>query len=86
MISLLSFADNTALYLRLDSAIALKDQYTKDKEQRIEAIRKSTKVVTDRQTLLKMYNEMYNEYNYFRFDSAMTYVKKGLELAIKENN
>ena len=86
MISLLSFADNTALYLRLDSAIALKDQYTKDKEQRIEAIRKSTKVVTDRQTLLKMYNEMYNEYHYFRFDSAMTYVKKGLELAIKENN
>ena len=49
-------------------------------------IKKSARVVTDKITLMKLYNEIYNEYNHFRFDSAMTYAKKGLELAIKEKN
>lgn len=85
-VSLLSFADNAELYLRLDSVIALKDQYTQSKEQRIEAIRKSMRVVTDKHTLLKLYNEMFEEYHYFHFDSAMTFVKKGLQLAIETDD
>lgn len=79
-------AEIQALYQKLDSVIAKREQYTQDKEQKIDMIKKSARVVTDKITLMKLYNEIYNEYNHFRFDSAMTYAKKGLELAIKEKN
>lgn len=79
-------AEIQALYQKLDSVIAKREQYTQDKEQKINMIKKSARVVTDKITLMKLYNEIYNEYNHFRFDSAMTYAKKGLELAIKEKN
>lgn len=79
-------ADIQALYQKLDSVIAKREQYTQDKEQKIDMIKKSARVVTDKITLMKLYNEIYNEYNHFRFDSAMTYAKKGIELAIKEKN
>lgn len=79
-------AETQALYQKLDSVIAKREQYTQDKEQKINMIKKSARVVTDKITLMKLYNEIYNEYNHFRFDSAMTYAKKGIELAIKEKN
>lgn len=79
-------AETQALYQKLDSVIAKREQYTQDKEQKIDMIKKSARVVTDKITLMKLYNEIYNEYNHFRFDSAMTYAKKGIELAIKEKN
>lgn len=81
-----SKADIQDLYQHLDSVIALKEQYTQDKEQKINMIKKSAKVITDKVTLMKIYNEIYSEYEHFRFDSAMTYAKKGLELAKKEKN
>lgn len=79
-------AEIQALYQKLDSVIAKREQYTQDKEQKIDMIKKSARVVTDKITLMKLYNEIYNEYNHFRFDSAMTYAKKGIELAVKEKN
>lgn len=79
-------ADNQYLYRQLDSAIDKRELYTQEKENRIQQIKKSTQLITDRQTKLKIYNEIYNEYHYFRFDSAMAYVKKGLELASREND
>lgn len=79
-------AETQALYQKLDSVIAKREQYTQDKEQKIDMIKKSARVVTDKITLMKLYNEIYNEYNHFRFDSAMTYAKKGIELAVKEKN
>lgn len=79
-------AETQALYQKLDSVIAKREQYTQDKEQKINMIKKSARVVTDKITLMKLYNEIYNEYNHFRFDSAMTYAKKGIELAVKEKN
>ena len=79
-------AETQALYQKLDSVIAKREQYTQDKEQKKDMIKKSARVVTDKITLMKLYNEIYNEYNHFRFDSAMTYAKKGIELAIKEKN
>lgn len=82
----LVYADNSHLYKCLDSIIVRRGQFTEEKEQRIQQMKKSVQLVTDKQTILKMYNEIYNEYHYFRFDSAMTYVKKGLELAIKEKD
>ena len=71
-------AETQALYQKLDSVIAKREQYTQDKEQKINMIKKSARVVTDKITLMKLYNEIYNEYNHFRFASAMTYAKKGL--------
>jgi len=83
---IVAHADNSLLYNKLDSVIAKREQYTKEKEQKIQQIKKSISLITDKHTILKMYNEIYNEYHYFRFDSAMVYVKKGLELAKKEND
>ena len=42
--------------------------------------------ITDPALKLEMYNTIYNEYHYFRYDSAMVYVLKGLELAKKTGN
>lgn len=59
-------AETQALYQKLDSVIAKREQYTQDKEQKIDMIKKSARVVTDKITLMKLYNEIYNEYNHFR--------------------
>lgn len=79
-------ADNTALFNRLDSVIANREHYTKEKEQKIEHLKKSVQVTTDRIARLKLYDEIYNEYHYFRYDSAMAYVEKGLRLAQETND
>lgn len=78
---LYAYAGNSALYNQLDSVIANRDYYTKEKEQKIEHLKKSAQLTTDKHALLKLYDEIYNEYHYLRYDSAMTYVNKGLELA-----
>lgn len=80
------YADNAHLYRSLDSIIARREQYTKEKEQRIQQVKRGLQYVSDKKTMLELYNEIYIEYHYFRFDSAMAYVKKGLDLAIKEHN
>lgn len=77
-------ADNTALFNRLDSVIANREHYTKEKEQKIEHLKKSVQVTTDRIARLKLYDEIYNEYHYFRYDSAMAYVEKGLRLCKRQ--
>ena len=53
-------AETQALYQKLDSVIAKREQYTQDKEQKIDMIKKSARVVTDKITLMKLYNEIYS--------------------------
>ncbi len=86
VVSLVANADNTALFNRLDSVIAGREHYTKEKEQKIDHLKKSVQVTADKQARLKLYDEIYNEYRYFRYDSAMTYVAKGLKLAQEAND
>lgn len=80
------YAGNSQLYARLDSVVADRANYTKEKEQRIEQIKKILPVTVDPMKRLRLYDDIFNEYHYFRFDSAMVYVKKGLRLAEEAHN
>lgn len=70
-------------FVRLDSVIAHRNHYNNAKEQKILKIKRKIASATNDSIKLRLYNDVYNEYHFFRFDSAMTYVKKGLELAEK---
>ena len=79
-------ADNQALYERLDSVVANRASYSKKKELYIANMKKAiqgTTVVSER---LRIYDDIFNEYHFLRFDSAMIYVRKGLETAEAAHN
>lgn len=86
MVSLSAHADNAALYERLDSVVANRAAYTKKKEVYIDKIKKAIPHTTNTNMRLQLYEEIYNEYHYLRFDSAMVYVRKGLEIAEAAHN
>lgn len=86
MVSLSAHADNEALYERLDSVVANRAAYTKKKEVYIDKIKKAIPHTTNTNMRLQLYEEIYNEYHYLRFDSAMVYVRKGLEIAETAHN
>lgn len=86
MVSVSAHADNEALYERLDSVVANRAAYTKKKEVYIDKIKKAIPHTTNTNMRLQLYEEIYNEYHYLRFDSAMVYVRKGLEIAEAAHN
>lgn len=86
MVSISAHADNEALYERLDSVVANRAAYTKKKEVYIDKIKKAIPHTTNTNMRLQLYEEIYNEYHYLRFDSAMVYVRKGLEIAEAAHN
>ncbi len=81
-----TYADNAALYKRLDDVVANRASYTKKKEIYIAQMKKAIPVTVNANKRLKLYDDIYNEYHYLRFDSAMVYAKKGLEEAEKSHN
>lgn len=81
-----TYADNAALYKRLDDVVANRASYTKKKEIYIAQMKKAIPVTVNANKRLKLYDDIYNEYHYLRFDSAMVYAKKGLEEAEKTDN
>lgn len=86
MLSLSTHADNEALYERLDSVVANRAAYTKKKEVYIDKIKKAIPHTTNTNMRLQLYDNIYNEYHYLRFDSAMVYAKRGLEVAEAAHN
>lgn len=86
MLSISTHADNEALYERLDSVVANRDAYTKKKEVYIAKQIKAIPLTKDINMRLQLYDNIYNEYHYLRFDSAMAYVRKGLEIAEAAHN
>ena len=86
LISTSVHAENEVLYNTLDSVVANRHKYTKEKEARLSMLKQRIPSITDPALKLEMYNTIYNEYHYFRYDSAMVYVLKGLELAKKTGN
>lgn len=86
ILSLSTHADNEALYERLDSVVANRAAYTKKKEVYIDKIKKAIPHTTNTNMRLQLYDNIYNEYHYLRFDSAMVYAKRGLEVAEAAHN
>ena len=78
--------DNNQLYKQLDAALAQRAHYVELKEKSLNEIKQGAKYVTSNEDKLKLYEQLANEYNAYEYDSAMSYVNKGLILAHKSNN
>ena len=78
--------DNNQLYKQLDAVLAQRAHYVELKEKSLNEIKQGAKYVTSNEDKLKLYEQLANEYNAYEYDSAMTYVNKGLILAQKSNN
>lgn len=79
-------ADNSQLYKQLDAALEKRAHYVEVKEKSLNDIKQGAKYVTRNEDKLKLYEQLANGYKAYEYDSAMTYVKKGLVLAQKSNN
>ncbi|MBF1440205.1 MAG: hypothetical protein HXN50_07645 [Prevotella nanceiensis] len=71
---------------QLDSFIKKREYYVELKERQLDLLKASAKSSKDDIKRLKLYNEIYDNYNSFVYDSAMTYVNKGFQLAKTINN
>lgn len=78
--------DNNQLYKQLDAALAQRAHYVELKEKSLNEIKQGAKYVTSNEDKLKLYEQLAYEYKAYEYDSAMTYVNKGLILAQKSNN
>ena len=78
--------DNNQLYKQLDAALAQRAHYVELKEKSLNEIKQGAKYVTSNEDKLKLYEQLANKYKAYEYDSAMTYVNKGLILAQKSNN
>ena len=78
--------DNNQLYKQLDAALTQRAHYVELKEKSLNEIKQGAKYVTSNEDKLKLYEQLANEYKAYEYDSAMTYVNKGLILAQKSNN
>ena len=79
-------ADNNQLYKQLDAALEQREHYVELKEKSLNDIKQGAKYVTSDEDKLKLYEQLANDYKAYEYDSAMTYVNKGLILAQKSNN
>ena len=79
-------AKNKNILAQLDSFIKKREYYVELKERQLDLLKASAKSCNDDMKRLKLYNEIYDNYNSFVYDSAMTYVNKGFQLAKAINN
>lgn len=86
LLPLCAKADNSQLYKQLDAAIEKRAHYVEVKEKSLNDIKQGAKYVTSNEDKLKLYEQLANDYKAYEYDSAMTYVNKGLLLAQKSNN
>ena len=77
-------ADNQYLQ-RLDSAISERSSIMDAKEKVLSDLR-SNIVNQSKEDRLKLYEQMYQEYLTYRYDSALVYVQRSLNLAKKLGN
>lgn len=66
---------------RLDSYVKRRPEFMEAKQHRIDSIRRQLSLPLTTEAKLETYDRIFKEYYTFSFDSAMVYVKRGLELA-----
>ena len=79
-------ADNTKLCKRLDSVIANRAEYEAKKEKRLHDIKNAINYVNNATDKLRIYERLINEYTPYKYDSAMVYVQKAINLAKQTNS
>ena len=78
-------ADNINL-LRLDSVIAERPNITTAKEKKLAQLRSSLASTTKEEEKLALFEQMYQEYLTYRYDSALAYVQKSIILSKEIGN
>lgn len=73
--------DEDELLHRLDQYIARRDEFSSKKEKKLIRMKKKLNLTSGKQERLSLYNQIYREYYTYRYDSAMVYAKRGLQLA-----
>ena len=72
---------NQDLLRELDSLLIESDRYTQQKENNIAQLKVSAALMEEPGMKLKIYDQIFREYQSFRYDSAMAYADKGIVLA-----
>ena len=73
--------DEDELFYRLDQYIARRDEFSSKKEKKLIRMKKKLNLTSDKRERLNLYNQIYREYYTYRYDSAMVYANRGLQLA-----
>lgn len=83
-LTLVANANNRSAELaRLDSVLARQPYYLKVREQHIEQLKIQLQHEQRVQQRLRLYDELYQNYYVFQFDSAMKYINESIEYAVK---
>ncbi len=72
--------DEDELLHRLDQYIARRDEFSSKKEKKLIRMKKKLNLTSGKREL-SLYNQIYREYYTYRYDSAMVYANRGLQLA-----
>ena len=81
-----TMGDNAALYQRLDSVLAHRQQYVEAKEKSLNGLKHGAQYVSSPEDKLKLYYHLAQSYQAYIYDSAMVYANKGLALSRQVNN
>lgn len=74
-------ASNQRLLLRLDSILSNREAYHNSKEMYISILKNYAKKKQSKEELLKIYEDLYQEYYVYQFDSARVYINKAILLS-----
>lgn len=74
-------ASNQRLLLRLDSILSNREAYHNSKEMYISILKNYAKKKQSKEELLKIYEDLYQEYYVYQFDSARAYINKAILLS-----
>ena len=86
LVGVASQADNAHLIARLDSLLEQRETMSNAKQAHIDMLKRNALKLSDPKARLSTFSDIYNEYYVFKFDSAMLYVNKGLQLAEQLND
>lgn len=70
----------------LDSYVDKRDEFSKQKEKKIDQLKLKLRTAENNTQRLALLNSIYREYYTYHYDSAMVYVNRGLTLSENENN
>lgn len=70
----------------LDSYVDKRDEFSKQKEKKIDQLKLKLRTTENNTQRLALLNSIYREYYTYHYDSAMVYVNRGLALSENENN
>ena len=75
-----------SLLVELESNMDDHKVYDLQKEKRIESLLKKRKRTNDLKEVYKLYDEIYEEYEFYNFDNALKYIEENIQTAERLNN